>query len=49
MKIMDDIYYCDSDNYFIAHIKELKREGITHVISSFHHPYFNTFLIESKG
>ena len=42
---MNDIYYCDSQQYFRNNAKQIKMEGITHVISSEANPLFNNVFV----
>lgn len=47
MKIMNDIYYCDSEAYFLANPQRFLKEGITHVIASQPNPNFlNVFVVK---
>lgn len=47
MKIMNDIYFCDSETYFLANPQRFLKEGITHVIASQPNPYFlNVFVVK---
>lgn len=47
MKIMNDIYFCDSETYFLANPQRFLKEGITHVIASQPNPNFlNVFVVK---
>lgn len=53
LKIMEDIYFCESKHFLLNEYQRIKEENITHIILAEHIPlssrHFKTFHINFNG